>query len=73
MTFKKGIVCGFVLSAVMVMGAVPYNAAVAKPDGFSTHSDVIYKRLTRSQCLKKKGYLWDSKNKRCVKDDRGSH
>ena len=73
MTFIKGIVTGFVLSAVMVMSGTIVNTAIAKPDGFSTHSDIIYKRLTRSQCLKKKGYLWDSKSKRCVKDKHGSH
>ncbi len=73
MTFKKGIVTGFVLSAVMFMNGTIMNTAVAKPEGFATPSDIIYKRLTRSQCLKKKGYLWDSQSKRCVKDKRGSY
>ena len=47
MTFKKGIVTAFVLSAVMVISGTMINTAIAKPDGFSTHSDIIYKRLTR--------------------------
>ena len=73
MTLPKEVVTGFVLSVVMVMSGPIINTAIAKPEGFSTHSDIIYKRLTRSACLKKRGYLWDSKNKRCVKDKRGSY
>jgi len=44
-------------------------AGINEPSGNNT---VIYKRLTKAQCLKKRGYVWIADGKRCVKASRGS-
>ena len=70
----KSAVLALSLGFASVMGVMQASAN-AYDTGFNvtpSQSVVLEKKLTKAECLKKDGYIWDSSKKKCVKDTRGS-
>lgn len=70
----KSAVLGLSLGAMTAMGAMQASAKTFETQFTATSSQsvILEKKLTRAQCLKRDGYIWDSSRKKCVKDTRGS-
>lgn len=70
----KSVVLGLSLGAMTAMGAMQASAKTFETQFTATSSQLVIleKKLTRAQCLKRDGYIWDSSRKKCVKDTRGS-
>jgi len=70
----KSAVLGLSLGAMTAMGAIQASAKTFETQFAATPSQsvILEKKLTKAQCLKKDGYIWDSSSKKCVKDSRGS-
>ena len=59
------------LALVAVTLATAQGISPAKAEGINR--ELIYKKLTKAECLKKPGYIWIEASGRCVRDTRGSH
>lgn len=70
----KTVVLGLSLGVMTSMGAIQASAKTFETNftARSSQSVILENKLTKAQCLKKDGYIWDSSSKKCVKDTRGS-
>jgi len=60
------------LSLVLGVGATLPGGSFAGVSAPLGDNAIVYKKLTKAQCLKKRGYVWIADGKRCVKASRGS-
>lgn len=69
-----GVAFSATLAVAFTLIGIAAAAHLPTPQLVQGHAgNIIEKRLTRAECLKKPGYVWIEETKRCVKDHRGSY